>query len=407
MSPSARKLSGADVVHLSFSPPFAPGSYNSLVQALVAQPGDLHQVAVSYWDGPLPPGGDPEGTVLVGPADTPRASAAVLRLPERVRRMAFDGMGSRDRIRYALEVAALLAEARPPVVVVWDDYKLGSFLRQQVVDDVALVLSQHGRSYHLSPAAAREVYRLAAFDAVVTLTRASYRTDRDQVYAYEPLVLVRPNGVDPERFAPSDPAATSEARARWRLPGEAPVVLALARLAPSKGAHLLVHSWPRVLEASPDARLWLVGGGDPGYRERLGRQVDRLGLRDHVRFEGPVDRDEVPGCLAAADLYAFPSVQDEGHPLSLLEAMAAGLACVAADSPVVRELHGAVVSLVEDPGVEDAFVDPIVGLLGDGEARAALGRAARAQVERDFTLAGYLEDLTGFLARLATTRAGR
>lgn len=407
MSPSARKLSGADVVHLSFSPPFAPGSYNSLVQALVTHQGPLHQMAVSYWDGPLPPGGDPEGTVLVGPADTPRASAAVLRLPERVRRMAFDGMGSRDRIRYALEVAALLSDARPPVVVVWDDYKLGSFLRQQVADDVALVLSQHGRSYHLSPAAARDVYRLAAFDAVVTLTRASYRADRDQLYAYEPLVLVRPNGVDPARFAPVDVDAKAEARRRWRLPDDAPVVLALSRLAPSKGAHLLVHSWPRVLESSPDARLWLVGGGDPGYRERLGRQVDRLGLHDHVRFEGPVDRDEVPGCLAAADLYAFPSVQDEGHPLSLLEAMATGLACVAADSPVVRELHGDVVSLVADPGVEDAFVEPVVGLLGDESARAELGRAARAQVERDFTLEGYLDELTGFLARLATTRAGR
>ena len=407
MSPSAQRLAGAEVVHLSFSPPFAPGSYNSLVQALVSRENGPRQVAVSYWDGPVPPGGDPTGTVLVGPADTPRASAAVLRLPERVRRLAFDGMGSRDRIRYALEVAALLGEARPPVVVVWDDYKLGPFLRQQVSDDVALVLSQHGRTYHLDPTAARGVYRLAAFDAVVTLTRSSYRADRDQVYAYEPLVLVRPNGVDPERFAPADSDRRAEGRRRWRLPDDAPVVLALARLAPSKGAHLLVHSWPRVLEAVPDARLWLVGGGDPGYRERLGRQVDRLGLRDHVRFEGPVDRDEVPGCLAAADLYAFPSVQDEGHPLSLLEAMASGLACVASDSPVVRELHEGAVELVADPGVEDAFVAPLVGLLGDPARRATLGRAARGQVERDFTLEGYLDELTAFLARLARSRAGR
>ena len=407
MSPSAQRLAGAVVVHLSFSPPFAPGSYNSLVQALVARPGPPRQVAVSYWDGPLPPGGDPQGTVLVGPADTPRASAAVLRLPERVRRLAFDGMGSRDRIRYALEVAALLGEARPPVVVVWDDYKLGAFLRQQVADDVALVLSQHGRSYHLPPAAARDVYRLTAFDAVVTLTRSSYRADRDQVYAYEPLVLVCPNGVDPVRFSPPDEATSAEARRRWRLPDTVPVVLALARLAPSKGAHLLVHSWPRVLEEAPDALLWLVGGGDPAYRERLGRQVQRLGLRDHVRFEGPVDRDEVPGCLAAADLYAFPSVQDEGHPLSLLEAMASGLACVAADSPVVRELHEGGVELVADPGVEDAFVAPVVALLDDDDRRAALGRAARRQVERDFTLDRYLTDLTGFLTRLAASRAGR
>jgi len=407
VSPSPRTLEGADVVHLSFSPPFAAGSYNSLVQALVTQAGPPSQVAVSYWDGPVPPGDDPAGTVLVGPADTPRASAAVLRLPERLRRLAFDGMGSRDRIRYALEVAALLGEARPPVVVVWDDYKLGAFLRQHVAEDVALVLSQHGRSYHLAPAAAREVYRLDAFDAVITLTRASYRADRDQLYAYEPLVLVRPNGVDPERFTPADPATRAAARARWRLREDRPVVLALARLAPSKGAHLLVHSWPRVLEAEPDALLWLVGGGDPGHRERLERAVARLGLADHVRFQGAVDRDDVADCLAAADVYAFPSVQDEGHPLSLLEALAAGLPCVAADSPVVRELHGDVVELVADPGVEDAFVAPLVGLLGDPGRRADLGAAARRQVEASFTLDGYLDELTGFLTRLAASRAGR
>jgi glycosyltransferase involved in cell wall biosynthesis len=316
-------------------------------------------------------------------------------------------MGSADRITYAKEAADLLSRHQPSVVVVWDDYKLAPFLRASVDLTSAIVLSQHGRSYHLSQAGTRDLYRLETLDAVITLTRASYEADRARTYAYEPLVLVRPNGVDTARFTPTDEADRRAARASFSLPEEGRIVLALARLAPSKGAHLLLHSWPRVLEDVPDAVLWLVGGGDDRYVDRLRRTAQRLDVADAVRFEGPVGRDEVNRCHAAADLYVFPSIQDEGHPLSLLEAMSSGLACVSADSPVVRELHAGAVALVDHPGVQDAFVPAIVELLHDEQARHTLGQRAREQVEARFSLAEYLDELTAFLARLARSRGGR
>ncbi len=404
---SSADLANADVVHLSFNPPFAAGSYNSLIQALVHHDGPVRQIAVSFWEGPLPPSAEAERTLLVGTAGTGPMASAALRLPERARRLAFEGMGSRERIRYAGEVADLLTAATPPVVVIWDDYKLGPFLRRQGVLDSAFVLSQHGRSYHLAPERARALYRLETLDAVITLTRTSYRSDRADLYAYEPLVLVRPNGVDLVRFRPAEEAERMAARTRWDLPETGPVVLALARLAPSKGAHLLLHSWPRVLERAPDATLWLVGGGEAGYVDRLHRLADRLGVADRLRFQGAVDRSLVAGCHAAADVYVLPSVQDEGHPLSLLEAMASGLACLAADSPVVRELHEGAVDLVVDPNVEDAFVGPLTALLTDDGRRRELGDRARAQVEARHGLQDYLDEVTTFLARLAASREGR
>ena len=400
-------LAGVEVVHLSFSPPFAPGSYNSLIEALLRHQGPVRQVAVSYWDGPEPPDRGDGRTLLVDGAGGGPAAAAAQRLPERARRLAFDGIGSRERIRYAGEVADLLKAAKPPVVVIWDDYKLGPYLRRQGVLEPAFVLSQHGRTYHLPPDQARGLYRLDNLDAVITLTRSSYRSDRAQLYAYEPLVLVRPNGVDLERFRPVDDARRADARRRWGLPEVGPVVLGLARLAPSKGAHLLLHSWPQVLEQCPDATLWLVGGGDAGYLERLRHVVDRLGIGAQVRFQGPVDRTVVAECHAAADVYVLPSVQDEGHPLSLLEAMASGLPCLAADSPVVRELHEGAIDLVPDPNVEDAFVSPLVGLLTDPVRRRELGALARAQVASHHDLEDYLDEVSRFLARLAVTKAGR
>ncbi|MBL8778090.1 MAG: glycosyltransferase family 4 protein [Acidimicrobiales bacterium] len=408
MSPADRAdLADADVVHLSFNPPFAAGSYNSLIQALLHHDGPLRQLAVSFWDGPVPPSAEADRTLLVGTAAQGPMASAALRLPERARRLAFEGMGSRERIRYAGEVAELLVAAPPPVVVIWDDYKLGPFLRRQGAVEPAFVLSQHGRSYHLPPERARALYRLDTLDAVITLTQASYRADRAELYAYEPLVLVRPNGVDLRRFQPADDAARAGARARWALPEDGPVVLFLARLAPSKGAHLLLHSWARVLDRAPGAVLWLVGGGDEGYLARLRHLADRLGIADHVRFQGPVDRDLVASCHAAADVYVLPSVQDEGHPLSLLEAMASGLACVASDSPVVAELHGDAIELVVDPNVEDAFVEPLGRLLGDSTRRLELAGRARAQVEAHHDLQDYLDEVTAFLGRLAASRGGR
>ena len=394
-------------MHLCFSPPFAPGSYNPLVGALVRHDSALRQVAISYWEGPLPPADEVEGTVVVGPGAPSSMASAALRLPERLRQVAYEGMGSRERIRYALEVTRLLMDHPPPVVVIWDDYKLGPFLRRHTDLASAIVLSQHGRSYHLSPAAARNVYRLDTLDAVITLTHASYRADRSGLYAYEALVLVRPNGVDAERFRPSDDATRAAARARWALPEEAPVVLALARLAPSKGVHLLLHSWPRIVDAVPDAVLWLVGSGDGEYGQGLRQMVDCMSLTSSVRFAGAVDRDQVADCHAAADLYVFPSVQDEGHPLSVLEAMASGLACVASDSPVLRELHTGAVELVDDPNIEDAFVAPVIRLLTDRDERRALGERARRQVLERFTLGDYLDEVTAFLVRLAGSRGDR
>lgn len=407
-TPLDERLRDVDVVHLTFGPPFAQGSYSSLVGALLECSAGPRQGAISYWDGPVPTTGvGLDQTVIVGKHGGRSLGSLGIRLPERVRRHLFAGIGSRERIRYALEVRTLLAEARPRLVVVWDDYKLGTLLRHSLGDSCTLVLSQHGRSYHLAPDEARRLYSLASFDAVVTLSKASYQMERAGLYAYESLLFVRPNAVDPDRFAPTSDQKRIEARVRWGLPTDASVVLTLSRLTPAKGVHLLLHSWVRVLERVPNAYLWIVGEGHASYTEPLSRMVTNLGLGDHVRFQGGVDRGQVSDCHAAADLYVLPTLADEGHPLSLLEAMSSGLACVASDCPTVSELHGGAVDLVPDPNRQDAFVEPVTRLLLDPDARSTLGRKARAQILERFTLDTYLQDLSSFFERqLPSNRGG-
>jgi glycosyltransferase involved in cell wall biosynthesis len=73
----------------------------------------------------------------------------------------------------------------------------------------------------------------------------------------------------------------------------------------------------------------------------------------------------------------------EGFGLSLLEAMACGLPCLASDCEILRELYSdEVVLLVPDPNLEDTFVEPLRRLLRDPDLRARLGQAARQFAEK-------------------------
>jgi phosphatidylinositol alpha-1,6-mannosyltransferase len=243
---------------------------------------------------------------------------------------------------------------------------------------------------------------------VWALTRSAYRFERYRVSAYELLVKVLPNWIDTDQFAPATEAAKREMRTRFGLPEDGLVVLWLSRLVPKKGAHAILESWPKIKREIPNAYLWVVGGGDEKYEGYLRQIVNNLGVEDSVRIHGGVPPEETPGCYQASDLYVFPTLfSGEGFGLSLLEAMACGLPCVASDHVILQELYPEnVLSIVPDANIIGAFVDPIVGLLGDAGMRSQMGRAAREFVARNFNVDVAMQNVREFyLEQLAL--AGR
>src|SRR5205814_7166410 len=119
----------------------------------------------------------------------------------------------------------------------------------------------------------------------------------------------------------------------------------LARLAPPKAPSLCVQAMAEVVVTHPEARLDIVGDGPlRAEAEALSRE---LGVTGAVRFLG--DRDDVPAQLASAACLVLASGY-EGCPLSVLEAMAAGL-------PVVVTRVGGIDEVVED-GVTGWIVEP-------------------------------------------------
>jgi glycosyltransferase involved in cell wall biosynthesis len=128
-----------------------------------------------------------------------------------------------------------------------------------------------------------------------------------------------------------------------------------------------------------------VIAGDGPDRPAVEREVRRLGLESAVRLAG--ERDDVAELLAEADLFVL-STRSEGLPLSILEAMAAGLPVVASDVGGVPELVvDRETGFLVPPGDPHALAAAIERLLDDPDLRGRFGAAGRARVSTHFDLA--------------------
>jgi len=164
---------------------------------------------------------------------------------------------------------------------------------------------------------------------------------------------VIPNGVDAGRFAAAaadDPAARA-ARARWRAElGR--YVLAVGGIEPRKGSIDLLTAYHHARAAQPELELVIAGGETlfdyRPYRTSFEETAAALGIRPRVL--GTVPDADLPALVAAADVFAFPSVQ-EGFGLAAMEALAAGVPVVARDLPVPREVFAGAVTFAE-PGAD-------------------------------------------------------
>jgi glycosyltransferase involved in cell wall biosynthesis len=183
------------------------------------------------------------------------------------------------------------------------------------------------------------------------------------------------HGVEAPAAAPGDPA---DARACLGLAGDGPVVGTVGNFTAKKDHATLIRALTRM---AGDVRLVLVGLG-PAEAD-LRALVAREGLGERVTFAG--SRDDVAALLPAFDVFALSS-RYEGLPIALLEAMAAGRACVATNVGGVPEVitdgeDGVLVA----PGDPDALARALTTVLDDPARRADLGRRAAARAG-DFRL---------------------
>lgn len=184
-------------------------------------------------------------------------------------------------------------------------------------------------------------------------------------------VKVIPNGVDLTRFQAS---VTPVDRSQFGLSAKDVILMYVGRLGPEKNLPFLLRSFSGTAHAFENIHLMVVGSGVE--RENLQTLVSELNIVGRVHFTGMIPYPELPAYLAMADAFVTASVT-EVHPLSVIEAMAAGLPVLGVISPGVADTIEDGVTGFLAPEDMAAFTAKMVRLVTIGEERKAMGQRAR------------------------------
>lgn len=228
----------------------------------------------------------------------------------------------------------------------------------------------HGFHDFADPAETRLDRKAPAADAVVCVSDFT----RGQLFlqippAIWPRAEVIRCGIDLAewRFAP---------RARESGP---PTIVAIGRLSAEKGFSVLLDAMAALRDAGVAARLVLVGDGPERPALEAAIAAHRLG--DRVTLAGELPPDAVRARLREADIFCLPSFS-EGLPVSIMEAMAAGVPVVATWIAGIPELaENGVTALTVPPARADALADALQRLIEGPALAERLATAARARVE--------------------------
>lgn len=238
-----------------------------------------------------------------------------------------------------------------------------------------LSASIHGSAEFIDPVAQRLREKVAA----CTFVRAISSYGRSQIMLATPpeewhKVEVVRLGVDPAVFTGRSPVTE---------PGPFRLV-SVGQLEPAKGFPLLLDALSMLVRGGRECVLTIVGGGSE--RVALEAHACRLGVRDRVTFTGALNQVEVRRVLSESDCFVLASFA-EGIPVVLMEAMAAGVPCVATRITGIPELiEDGVSGLLVTPADTDALAAAIGTLHDDMGLRRRVADAARERIGREYNL---------------------
>jgi glycosyltransferase involved in cell wall biosynthesis len=224
-------------------------------------------------------------------------------------------------------------------------------------------------------------------DAIVCSSASAAAAHEDLGYPHERMTVV-PNGVDTDLFRP-DPGARARLCDELGIPVDTQLIGMAARFSPPKDHRTFLRAASRFARERPRVRFLLCGREMTAANSTLAAWLARDGLEDRVDLLGV--RDDMPTVHAALDIATLSSSWSETAPLAISEAMACGVPCVTTavgDMPRMVADSGLSVAPRDPRALSDAWLR----LLDESEeSRQARGRAARRQVERDYSLSGMLD----------------
>jgi mannosyltransferase len=236
-------------------------------------------------------------------------------------------------------------------------------------------------------------YLIAQMDAIIATsdTSASYLKRESTVI---------PHGVDTDVYAPPQDRAAAFVESGL---GGRYAVGCFGRVRAQKGSDVFVDAMCRLLPRYPDFTAVMVGAITPEqmvFANDLKRRIETAGLQSRIVMLGELAIEEVQRWYQRLTIYAFTS-RNEGFGLTLIEAMAAGAALVAARAGAAElVVEDGISGVVVRPGDVDALVAALEPLMRDPASAAAMGLRARQRVLEKFSLDAEADRIAAVYRRL-------
>ena len=193
-------------------------------------------------------------------------------------------------------------------------------------------------------------------------------------------IEVVPNAVNVSLFRNVSPERAESVR-KTLAPDGNPVLIYTGRIAKEKNLEMMLKAFRLLLEKSGNIKPKLLIVGDGPELEKLKRDAFEMSIAEDVVFTGAVNHGDIPVYLNAADVFLMTSTT-EVKPVSLLEALAAGLPVIAVDACGTRDTitHG-YDGLLTGNNIH-AFTNILLHILNNEELRISLGRNALATADK-------------------------
>ena len=177
----------------------------------------------------------------------------------------------------------------------------------------------------------------------------------------------------PSSLVEPDPARAAAVRKKLGLAPDAVLALYVGSFAVYQGIDLLFQALPAALRKASDLQVVIIGGSPEQIAARQA-EMAAAGCAGRVHFPGQIHPDELPHTLAAADILLSPRIAGTNTPLKLLDYLKAGRAIVACDNPANRLIVDDSNACLVAPAPE-AFAAGLAALAADTPLRERLGAA--------------------------------
>lgn len=229
-------------------------------------------------------------------------------------------------------------------------------------------------------------FTLKLIDAHVVLNKSMIK-DAIEAGAHPSKIKVIHNGIDLDKI-PS--MGGSDILQRYGLTKDNFIVLYLGRLHPKKCPDDLVKAFPKVVKKVPNAKLIFAGKGEEEIE--LKGLVSDLNLNDNIIFAGFVSEDEKWDLLRRCDVFVLPSVV-EGHPITVIEAMACSKPVIATNvGPFPEIIKDGETGLLVPLHAPDELANAMTKLALNDDKRIETGKMARRDVEERFDINKIADD---------------